>query len=277
MPAKLKELLKGKLPEKELKRVISSFDVVGEIAIIKIPTQLIKKQKLIANSIFLLQPNVKTVVKITQEHSGKFRLPKYKFLAGKKTFQTISKENGCVFEVDIRKAYFSTRLSNERKRIYEQVKGGENVGVFFAGVGVFAIEIAKHSKAVKIVAMEWNPSAVNSMQKNCKLNKVHHVVSVKGNVATVSKKYFNSFDRVLMPSPSNSEKYLKQAVQCLKNGKGMVHFYHFASNRNPIEDAIKMIQKAAKKNSFEFEVIHSRIVNAISSQKVQVCIDAQIY
>lgn len=276
MAPKLKELLKGKLNEGELGEVISSFDVVGELAIIKIPKKLIKKQLLIATAIFQLQPSVKTILKITQEHSGKFRLPKYKFLAGKKTFETISKENGCSFHVDVRKSYFSPRLSNERKRIYEQVEEGETVCVFFAGVGAFAIEIAKYSNAKNVIGIEWNPSAVRSMEKNMQLNKIKNMQATSGNVAVVSKKFFNSCSRVVMPSPSNSEKYLDYALKCLKNKKGIIHFYHFAENKDSFKKPVQWIESAAKKQKLRLVILHSRVVNAVSSQKVQVCIDARI-
>ena len=41
----LKKLLKGVLEEEELEKVYSSFDMIGNIAIIKIPDSLLTKKK----------------------------------------------------------------------------------------------------------------------------------------------------------------------------------------------------------------------------------------
>jgi tRNA (guanine37-N1)-methyltransferase len=41
----LKESLKGKLTKKELESLKTSFDVIGDVAIIEIPDELKKKEK----------------------------------------------------------------------------------------------------------------------------------------------------------------------------------------------------------------------------------------
>jgi tRNA (guanine37-N1)-methyltransferase len=43
----LKKLLKGVLEEEELEKVYSSFDMIGNIAIIKIPDSLLTKKKIL--------------------------------------------------------------------------------------------------------------------------------------------------------------------------------------------------------------------------------------
>ena len=80
-----------------------------------------------------------------------------------------------------------------------------------------------------------------------------------------------------MPSPSNSEKYLDYALKCLKNKKGIIHFYHFAENKDSFKKPIQWIERAGQKQKLRVEILYSRVVNAVSSQKVQVCIDAKLY
>ena len=89
----LKELLKNKLSEEEIPR---SFDIVGNIAIFsKLPNEL-KKQKLIADALLKLNKSIKTVLLKTKSFSGRYRLPKFKILAGKKTKETFHRKLWCV-------------------------------------------------------------------------------------------------------------------------------------------------------------------------------------
>ena len=48
----LKRLLGGVLSETELSDVFSSFDIVGDIAVIKIPDSLLMKKKLVGDTLY---------------------------------------------------------------------------------------------------------------------------------------------------------------------------------------------------------------------------------
>ncbi|MFN3384599.1 MAG: class I SAM-dependent methyltransferase, partial [Archaeoglobaceae archaeon] len=171
----LKEALKDKLREEELKILRRSFEIVGNVAIIEIPDELMHRSDLIVSAILSRHKNVKTVLRKVGEVSGAFRVAKYEKLHGEET-ETIAKEYGCRFLVDPTKAYFSSKLSTERERIAKLVKDGERVLVMFAGVGPYAIVIAKLSKPREVVGVELNSVAVDYFRKNIKLNKVTNVV-----------------------------------------------------------------------------------------------------
>ena len=64
----------------------------------------------------------------------------------KKT-ETINKENGCLFKLDLAKVMWSKGNNNERLRIAKLVGDGETVIDMFAGIGYFSIHIAVHSNA----------------------------------------------------------------------------------------------------------------------------------
>ena len=51
---KLRQALKGKLNKKEMEVLVTSYDMVGDIAIIDIPIELEKKQKLIGETLLKL-------------------------------------------------------------------------------------------------------------------------------------------------------------------------------------------------------------------------------
>ena len=170
---KLKEALKGKLTEKQLSLVPSSFDVVGDIMIFAdFPKGLVKKEKLIGNEILKLFKNIKVVCKKTKKYSGRYRLPKLKIIAGEKRKETVYRENNIQLKLNVEKVYFSARLSEERKRIFLQVKNEESVLVMFSGCGIYPITIAKNSKAKEIYGIEMNPIAHKYALENLKLNKI---------------------------------------------------------------------------------------------------------
>ena len=72
----LREVLSKKLTKKELKALITSYDVMGSIAIIGVPDELKKKEKLIAETLLSMHNNVKTVLKKAGIHKGKYRRQK---------------------------------------------------------------------------------------------------------------------------------------------------------------------------------------------------------
>src|SRR3989344_8995018 len=130
----LKDILKNKLKQEEIPK---SFDIIGRIAVFSKLPRNVKKQRLIAKTLLKLNGNIHTVLLKTNKISGIYRLPKYKFLAGLKTKETLHRENNCVFKLDVEKCYFSPRLSHERLRITKQVKNNEVILVMFSGIGVY--------------------------------------------------------------------------------------------------------------------------------------------
>ena len=74
---------------------------------------------------------------------GEFRTRDLEIIAGDDKTETEYKESGCRFIVDVRKAFFSPRLSSERMRISELVNDGEVIVNMFGGIGMFSIIAAK--------------------------------------------------------------------------------------------------------------------------------------
>lgn len=272
-PKNLKEALSEKLSGKELEQLVSGFDIVGSIAEIEIPPSLSQKEKIIANALLSVHRNIKTVVKKSSERKGKFRLRKVKHLAGKKTTRTIHRESGCMFEVDVAKTFFSPRLASERTRIAKQIKEGEIVGAFFAGVGSYPIVFAKHSKMKKAIAIELNKAAVSLMKKNISLNKLEgRIEAVYGDVKKVFMNFPSFFGRIAMPLPKGGEDFLDEAIFCAKN-KAIIHFYNFVKKENGFEEAVQKIATACKKNNVSFRVLFQKQVIESSPSKMEVVVD----
>ncbi len=220
---KIRELMKGRIPDNLLQFVPRSFDIIGDIAIVDIPDEIDEYRKDVGNAILKINKNVSGVYQKASARKGIFRLRDLKYVCGSRKSVTIHKENGMRLMINVKTCYFSPREGTERLRISKSIEDGENVMVFFAGAGPFPIAISKHSNAEKIVGIEINPQCVKYFKKNVKLNKVENVRAVLGDVKKKYKNYAN-FDRVIMPLPETSWKFLNQAKHVLKRD-GLINMY----------------------------------------------------
>jgi len=168
----LRKTLSSVLSSEDLCKVYNSFDVVGDIAIFRLPRTSSVNAKAAAEAIMPRHRNVKTVLLQSIPVAGDLRLRRLTHVAGENKTSTIHKESGCLFAVDVAKCYFSPRLSHERMRISRQAEPNENVINMFAGVGCFSIIIAKHSNAAKVFSIDVNPAAIQFTQENVRLNRV---------------------------------------------------------------------------------------------------------
>ncbi|MEM4589853.1 MAG: class I SAM-dependent methyltransferase family protein [Candidatus Micrarchaeia archaeon] len=277
------ELCKKRLRKKENKKVsLPPFDIIGDVAIFELPKEykdLSEKQKeniskKIASDIMEQHKNIKSVAVKTGGIKGPFRIRSFKVVAGRHSTLTIHKEHGCRFKLDVSKAYYSPRLSYERKRINSLVKDGETVFVPFAGVGPFALIIAKNHPNSKVYANELNPDAYSYLIENIKLNKLTNVIPIPGDARDLLKKkeYEGVADRVIMPLPMSADQFLDVAFYLVKNG-GIVHFYHFTDS---IENAEKIVNDAAKKQNKKIKILQSRLVRDYSPDIIEVVVDFQV-
>lgn len=273
--------LRGVLPQKELANVYSSFDIVGEIAIIRLKIPSDKVSKIIADALMSVHGNVKTVLAQTGSVSGEFRLRKLAYVAGERKTATVHKESGCAFSVDLNTCYFSPRLSHERVRIANLVKPEETVVNMFAGVGCFSIVIAKHRGNSRVYSIDVNPSAVEFMTKNVRLNRVYNkVIPILGEATQVVESRLKGYaDRVLMLLPEKAFEYLPCAVSALNPTGGWIHvhmFEHATKAKDATGKGKQKVEKVLDGLGVRFEVPLVRIVRSTGPNWWQVVADVQV-
>ena len=221
-----------------------TYDVIGSIAILKFD-KATKKEKKEAAEKLLKQNNIKTVLEKTEKIKGRLRKYKVRWLAGEKTTETLHKESGCWFKLDVDKCYFSPRLSNERKEVAGKIKRGK-VLVMFSGVAPYSIVIGKLSKSKEIVSIELGRQCCRYAKENIDINKLNNIKLIQGDVKKVVPKLRDRFDYIVMPRPQLKESFLKQAFKVSKKGSE-IFYYDFGSDIGKILERVYSESKKAKK------------------------------
>lgn len=280
MRKSLKAVLANRLEPSELKLLYKSYDIVGDIAIIRVPETLKQYSDIIAEAIMQTNKHIKTVLRQVSPVTSDYRLRELEWIAGERKTETIHKEHDCIFKIDLKRCYFSPRLAYERMRIAKQIQLGEVIVNMFAGVGCYSILIAKHSRA-EIYSIDTNPTAVRYMRENIKLNKIgEQVVSFQGDAKTVvEEKLRNIADRVLMPLPEKAYKYLDYAMLALKPTGGWVHYYdfeHAEKGENPIEKVEARVAEKLQNLGVNFETPFGRVVRTTGPRWYQIVVDIRI-
>jgi len=273
------ELLEDHLPTRLQDSLPHAIDFVGDIAIIEIPSNLEAYRAIICEAILKANKNVRTVVAKAGVVSGTYRLREFQVIAGVNKTETIHKEHGSQYYVDIAKAYFSPRLSHEHNRVASLVKEGEVVVDLFAGVGSFPIQIAKKRKNVKVYAIDINPLAIEYLKKNIRLNRVEgKVTPILGDARQiVATKLAGTANRVIMNLPEKANEFIDTACRALKSSGGIIHFYSFINASDSLEDAQLRFIETIKQCGRNVERIPcSRFVRATAPYEWQIVLDAEI-
>lgn len=275
MPRLVKSILKGILTDQELEKVYSSIDIIGEIAIIKIPESLIDKRYIIGKAILENIKHVRSVYMQRSPVDGIYRIRELECIAGIDDPITIYKEHGCIFKVNVKTTYFSPRLSTERIRLTSKVNDGEVIINMFGGVGTFSIIIAKR-KNCKVYNIDINPEAYKYSIENVKLNKVEDkVIPILGDAREVIKKELvNKADRILMPLPEYAKEFIDYALMGLK-GEGIIHYFTHVHANNKRESILRCKEEVSRlfQNS---KVLDIRVVRDVGPRFYQLVADLYI-
>ncbi len=278
-PRNIIDMLEDKLPPNLLASAPSAIDFIGEIAVIEIPPELEPHKKMIGKAIMSLQKHVHTVLAKSGAVEGVYRLREFEVIAGAGETETIHKEYGCAYHVDLAKAYFSPRLSHEHDRVASQVEEGEAIVDMFAGVGPFSVLIAKRHENVQVYAIDVNPDAVYLLKRNIRENRVEQKVTpILGDAKRIIRERLTGFaDRVIMNLPERAIEHVDAACEAIKPEGGVIHYYDFAEAPNPLETAkVRLIEAVEKTGRTIREVLLARKVRAIAPYAWQVVVDAKL-
>jgi len=280
MGSMLKNALKDVFAKGEIERVYSSFDIIGDIIIIKIPEELEEKKEIIAKTLINKIKTVKTVFQQISSVQGEYRTRRLCFLTGINKSNTEYREHGCIFKVDVLKTYFSPRLATERLRVSKLIGNNEIIINMFVGIGTYSIILAKKNPDCIVYSIDSNPYANDLCIINSKLNKVQdRVIPILGNARTIiSNQLKGKATRVLMPLPEQAAEFIDSAIMALENNKGIIHYFAHIKAKSKL-DALEE-GKVNCHNHFQcyqYKIISGKVVREVGPRIYQTVFDLEIF
>ncbi|AAM05059.1 TPA: class I SAM-dependent methyltransferase family protein [Methanosarcina acetivorans] len=234
----LRDAMRGIVEAPLLPLVPKCFDYVGDVAVISIPEELEAYRDSIVSKILSMRGNTRAVLNKVSKLEGEHRVARFELLSGDSA-ETLHRENGYTYRMDIRKVFFNPRLYWERARVASKVLPGESVLIPFAGVGPFVLPSA--GKGAAVCAIEINPDACACLKENVRLNRLEGQVTViQGDAEyilshpdSLTNEGFevpeNGFDRAIVPTPYDMDHFLGEVSGNVRK-EGKIHFYTFKTD-----------------------------------------------
>lgn len=256
--------LKGLLP--------TSFDVVGDIALVKIPEELAHFESEIAEAILRVHTRIRVVAADTGV-KGPHRVRDLHVLAGPDRTETVHREFGLAYAVDVARVYFSPRLGSERMRVAKQVGPGEVVVDMFSGVGPYAILIARRRQPRVVHAFDANPDAFRYLEENVRRNRAALVEAREGDgrelLAAAEPPH-----RIILDYPQGPDAAYRAALSRVAPG-GIVHYYAILDLAER-QDRRRSLVSAAESMGRGAEVITWREVHGWSPTRSLFALDIRV-
>lgn len=289
---KSEEILRAVLPEGQ--DVTSGFSRVGHIAHLNLRDHQLPFKHLIGQVMIDKNPGITSAVNKINNIDNTYRNFQMEVLSGEENMITKVRENSYTYEFDFSKVYWNPRLSTEHSRITELFKPGDVLFDVFAGVGPFAIPVAK--KNCTVFANDLNPESHKWLLHNCKLNKVDQKVKVfnldgkdflQGPVreelmqqlGRLSKERTHSV-HIVMNLPAKAIEFLS-AFKSLLDGQScgsellpIIHCYSFSKDANPAKDVQQRAEAVLGTSLDACSSVH--LVRNVAPNKEMLCITFRI-
>lgn len=247
-----------------------AYERLGDIAIVDEDDP--DRARALAEALMSSSLPVKTVVNRASPVEGELRIRDWEVLAGDGT-ETVHREYGCEYALDIAAVYFSPRLATERHRVTEQIAPDERVFDMFAGVGPFVIPAAK--RGATAVGVDLNRVAVEYLRENARRNGVEERLSaIEGDVREVADDYDDWADRVIMNLPHRAETFLDAAVK-VAGDDCILHYYDIQHEDDPFGPGETAIRAAAE-SSYDVTLENRREVRSYAPHELNVSLDVRL-
>ncbi len=248
-----KELLKGDMPDSLIALLPNSYDIIGDVLIIKLPSEVLPYSRVIGEALAKINKNVRAIY-AAGPVDGEFRVRPLTLIYGERVEKTVYREYGIDIAVNVTKTYVNPSLAEEHRRIAEKVVEGEVVGDIFCGVGPFTLHIVTSKPRTIVYAVDKNPEAIRCLLDSLEINKR----KVKGEVIAIAGdalKFFQAvkprfFDRLVMNLPLQAVNYIPYGLEVLKPG-GVLHVYTVAGNEEEALEGIKAVAGAGRIRNLE--------------------------
>lgn len=236
-----------------------SYDVIGDVAIIKLTEVLLPYREEIGNALLEAVPSLR-IVMADSGVKGEFRVRELEKIAGTGDSETVHKEFGVRIFTDPSKVYFNPRLANERSRVASLVRDGETIIDMFAGTAPFPLVICKLAHPGEVYAVDLNPEAEKFMKKNIEANRAK-IIPIIGDAREEVKKLPKA-DRIIMNLPQISEEFLTDALGAAKTG-ATIHLYKVLE-RSDIGNYSENLVTLARDSGFDIHIARAQELKTYS-------------
>lgn len=272
--SKIKKSLSNEIPLELTNYLPEKWEKIGDIVIIKLNEKLRNYGGKIGKTYAEILC-CKTVLNDVGGISGIYREPNVEILYGCENTETIHKENGIKYKLDVQKIMFSSGNMDERLRMAKISNKNETVVDLFAGIGYFTLPMAVYSKPKKIFSCEINPVAYRYLCKNIVLNHVTSIVEpLLGDNRTTAPK--NVAERVVMGYIEDTDRFLPVAFDCLKNCTGYIHYHDVCPNELLPERSFRRIQETAGKHKRNIDLLTCRVIKSYAPGVSHVVLDIRV-
>jgi tRNA (guanine37-N1)-methyltransferase len=247
-----------------------TYERLGDVVIVDEDDP--EQAQAIADAIMESDIRAETVVNKQSKIKGDQRVRDWSVLAGDGT-ETVHREYGAEFALDIASVYFSPRLATERHRVIEQVDAGEHAFDMFAGVGPFAVPMAM--AGADVVATDINEAAIEYLRENASRNGVEdRVTAYAGDVRERVDDYAHWADRLVMNLPHSADEFVDTAVS-LAGDEAVIHFYDIQHEDDPYTPGEQAIRGAAEPE-YDVSVETRHEVRTYAPHEVNVVLDVRL-
>jgi tRNA wybutosine-synthesizing protein 2 len=271
--------------EAERDRAPGSWAVVGHVVLVDVsdaprPTE-------VGEALLSIQGGVDTVL-ARGGISGESREPDVEVIAGEGDTETVHREHGTEYALDLAEVMFSPGNKAERVRMGEVVcdgsgdpsdrdgdggRAGERVLDAFAGIGYFTLPMAR--AGARVTAVERNPTAFEYLLENAVRNGVtDRVAAYRGDCREVVPSLRGDFDRVVM-GYYDAHEYLDVALGALESG-GVVHVHEATPEPLVPDRPVGRVREAVAAADRTVDVLETRRVKGYSEGVDHVVVDARI-
>lgn len=252
----------------------SSFDQIGDVIVLKLPEELEPHRALIGSALLRSVKSAASVA-IDRGVEGEHRVRALEVIAGRESTMTEHVEHGVRLKVNPATAYFSPRLATERKRVADLVAPGERVVDLMAGVGPFALVIAKLAKPARVDAVDVNAAAVAALVENVRANRAEGVVhAVLADARDYASAHPGVADRVVTNLPHSAHAFLASALGVLKP-RGTWH-YHCITSEAKLPGHVAQLTDEAEALGRRIAVTATRVVRTYSPSERHYAVDFSV-
>jgi tRNA (guanine37-N1)-methyltransferase len=236
-----------------------SFDVVGDIVLLRVPDDLHEHATVLGEALLKFVPGAR-IVAADEGVKGPERVRQLVRLAGEGDFRTVHRENGLSFEVDLAAAYFSPRLAREHARVASAVVAGERVLDLCCGVGPFGLTAARLGTPSSVTLVDANPAAAQLARSNARRLGVEAKVRV---VEARIEELLTGEEvapRVIFNLPHEGIKYVSQVAAAVER-RGTLHHFEVMERSSR---STRLPELAASLPQGDWSVVESHVVHPYS-------------